>query len=151
MRTGANILWFVLGGWAMALLWWIAAALMAVSIIGLPWARACWEIGLLSLAPFGREVVSHHELVGESSAGLSALRLIGNIIWFPLGLVLAISHLLHAVVMFVTIIGIPFGLQDLKLAGLSLFPVGKRVVTVELAQAARAAGAREQLAPYRRP
>lgn len=150
MRTGANILWFVLGGWAMALMWWAAAVLMALSIIGLPWTRACWEIGLLSLAPFGREVISHAELTGQQSGGLAAVRLIANILWLPLGLVLAIFHLLHAVAMFITIIGIPFGLQDLKLAALSLAPVGKRVVTVELADAARAAGARDQIDRIRR-
>lgn len=151
MRTGANVLWFLLGGWALALLWWLAAAIMAISIIGLPWTRACWEIGLLSLAPFGRDVVSHAELTGESSAGLKAFRLIANIIWLPLGLVLAVAHLAHAVLMFITIIGIPFGLQDIKLAGISLFPVGKRVVTKELREAARVANAQDQLAAYRQP
>lgn len=151
MRTGANILWFLLGGWVLALMWWVAAAIMAVSIIGLPWTRACWEIGLLSLAPFGRDVVSHSELTGQSNAGLQAFRLIANIIWLPLGLVLAIAHLAHAVLMFITIIGIPLGLQDIKLAGISLFPVGKRVVSKELMEAARTANAQDRLAMHRKP
>ncbi|MBO9193461.1 YccF family protein [Rhizobium sp. 16-449-1b] len=149
MRTGANFLWFILGGWALALMWWFAAALMTISIIGLPWARACWEIGLLSLWPFGRDVVSHAELTGKSSAGLTLFRLIANIIWLPFGVMLAISHVLHGCLMFVTIIGIPLGLQDFKLAGISLFPVGKRVVTKELMAAARSANAQAQLAALR--
>lgn len=150
MRTGANILWFLLGGWALGLGWWFAAVVMAISIIGLPWARACFEIGKLSFAPFGRDVVSHAELVGGSSVGLGAFRFLANLLWLPFGLMLAISHLLHGCLMFVTIIGIPLALQDFKLAGISLFPVGKRVVTVELAEAARRANASADLAAWRR-
>jgi uncharacterized membrane protein YccF (DUF307 family) len=149
MRTGANFLWFIFGGWALALMWWFAAAFMTVSIIGLPWARACWEIGLLSLWPFGRDVVSHAELTGKSSAGLTAFRIIANILWLPFGVLLAIGHIAHGCLMFMTIIGIPLGIQDFKLAGISLFPVGKRVVTKELMQAARSANAQAQLAAFR--
>lgn len=149
MRAGANFLWFILGGWALALMWWIAAAFMTVSIIGLPWARACWEIGLLSLWPFGRDVVSHSELTGKSSTGLTAFRLIANVIWLPFGIILAMAHVFHGCLMFMTLIGIPLGIQDFKLAGISLFPVGKRVVTKELMDAARAANAQAQLAAYR--
>jgi uncharacterized membrane protein YccF (DUF307 family) len=149
MRTGANFLWFIFGGWALALIWWLAAAFMTVSIIGLPWARACWEIGLLSLWPFGRDVVSHAELTGKSSAGLTAFRIIANILWLPFGVLLAIGHIAHGCLMFMTIIGIPLGIQDFKLAGISLFPVGKRIVTKELMQAARSANAQAQLAAFR--
>jgi uncharacterized membrane protein YccF (DUF307 family) len=139
MRIFLNILWFVLGGWAMGLVWLLAALIMAITIIGLPWARACWEIGILSFAPFGREAVWVSDLRHPNS-GMSFLRLLGNVLWFPLGLVLAIGHITHGVAMFVTIIGIPFALQDLKLAELSLFPVGRRVVNQEEAEAARVAG-----------
>ncbi|MGV2075035.1 MULTISPECIES: YccF domain-containing protein [unclassified Rhizobium] len=104
---------------------------------------------MLSLWPFGRDVVSHAELTGKSSAGLTIFRLIANIIWLPFGVILAISHVLHGCLMFVTIIGIPLGLQDFKLAGISLFPVGKRVVTKELMAAARSANAQAQLAALR--
>ncbi|MFG1461725.1 YccF family protein [Xanthobacter sp. DSM 24535] len=150
MRTGANILWFLLGGWILALIWWAAAVLMTISIIGLPWARACWEIGLMNLMPFGRDVISHSELTGSSSAGLKIFRLLANIIWLPLGLILAVAHIIHGCLMFITIIGIPLGLQDFKLAGISLFPVGKRVVSKELLTAARTANAQDQLASYRK-
>jgi len=82
---------------------------------------------------------------------MGILRLLANIIWLPFGLVLAVGHLAHAVVMACTIIGIPFAIQDLKLAGISLFPVGKRVVSTELAQAARNANAAIQVGTIRRP
>ena len=151
MKTGLNILWFLLGGWLLGLVWYLAAIVMTLSIIGLPWARACWEIGTLNLAPFGREVISDAELVGGESMPMGIFRLLANIIWLPFGLVLAVGHLAHAVVMACTIIGIPFAIQALKLAGISLFPVGKRVVSTELAQAARAANAAAQVGTIRRP
>ena len=150
MRTGANILWFILGGWLLAIFWWVSAIIMTVSVIGLPWARACWEIGKMSLMPFGREVVSHAELTGQQGLGWGAFRFIANLLWLPLGLILAFSHVVHGCLMFITIIGIPLGIQDFKLAGISLFPVGKRVVSVELAKVARKAKSAAQLGTYRK-
>ena len=150
MKTGANILWFLLGGWFMALIWAFGALVMALSVVGLPWTRACWEIASLSLAPFGRDVVSHSELGGGSSVPIGAFRFLANLLWLPFGLVLSVSHLVHGVLMFVTVIGIPLGLQDFKLAGISLFPVGKRVVSLELARTAREENAKTELASYRR-
>ena len=149
MRTGANILWFILGGWLLAIFWWVAAAVMAISVIGLPWARACWEIGIMNLMPFGRDVVSYSELSGRRSIGWGAFRIIANLLWLPFGILLAVSHVIHGVLMFITIIGIPLALQDFKLAGISLFPVGKRVVTNELLRAARTANAAAALQAYR--
>lgn len=150
MRTGANILWFILGGWILALFWFIAAILMAISIVGIPWARACWEIGVLSLMPFGREVIKATELTGKSAGVLGPLRMIGNLIWLPLGVILAVCHVLHGTMMFCTIVGIPLAIQDFKLAGISLFPLGRRVVSIELANEARLANAREKLAGFRK-
>jgi uncharacterized membrane protein YccF (DUF307 family) len=150
MKLGANILWFLLGGWLLGLIWFAAAIVMTLSIIGLPWARACWEIALLSFAPFGREVISDAELTGSEPMPLGLLRLLANLIWLPFGVILCIGHLAHAVLMVCTIIGIPFALQDLKLAGISLFPVGKRVVPTEVADAARAANAANRVAQVRR-
>jgi len=145
LTFAANILWFIFGGWFMGLAWWLAAILMAVSVIGLPWTRACFEIGLMSFAPFGSDVVSVAELSGDSNPVGEGFVLIANIIWFPLGLILAVIHLAHGVAAFCTIIGIPFALQDFKLAGLSLFPVGKRVVSNELAEAARMTNAYQEI------
>jgi uncharacterized membrane protein YccF (DUF307 family) len=149
MRTGANILWFLLGGWLLGPLWYLSAVVMTVSIIGIPWSRACWEMGTMSLMPFGREVVSHTELTGQSAGAMGILRLIANLIWLPFGFVLSLAHVVHGCIMFCTIIGIPLALQDFKLAGISLFPVGKRVVSKELAEVARNTNAQAQLARFR--
>ena len=116
-----NILWLIFGGLAAALAWVIAAAIMAITIIGLPWAFAAMRIALYTLLPFG------HEIRSRPDSGM--LSLLGNIIWFVLaGWWLAIGHLILAVALAITIIGIPFAWAHLKLAGASLFPVGKEIV-----------------------
>ena len=150
MRTIANILWFLLGGWALGLAWYLSAIVMAISIIGIPWSRACWEIGTTSLMPFGREVVSYTELTGRPGGAMGIARFFANLLWFPFGAVLAVGHVLHGCVMFCTIICIPIAIQDFKLAEISLFPVGKRVVSKELAGAARVANAQAHLSRFRR-
>jgi uncharacterized membrane protein YccF (DUF307 family) len=103
----------------------------------------------MSLMPFGRDVVSHTELTGKGGGVLTPLRLIANLLWLPFGFTLALAHVLHGCLMFCTIIGIPLALQDFKLAGISLFPVGKRVVSKELAEVARTTNATAKLASYR--
>lgn len=123
-----NLLWLLLGGFWMAIGWYLAGILMAITIIGIPWTRACFVLGNLSLWPFGKEVVDRRHVSGED-IGTGALGLVGNIIWFVLaGVWLAIGHLLAAVANFITIIGIPFALQHLKLATLALAPIGKSVI-----------------------
>jgi uncharacterized membrane protein YccF (DUF307 family) len=116
-----NILWLIFGGLAAALAWVIAAVIMAITIIGLPWAFAALRIALYSLLPFG------HEIRSRPDAGV--LSLLGNIIWFVLaGWWLALGHLILAVALALTIIGIPFAWAHLKLAGASLAPVGTEIV-----------------------
>ncbi len=139
MRTLGNLLWFILGGLFLGLGWYIAGVLMICTIVGIPWARACFVMGGFALWPFGREAIDRRQLTGQADAGTGALGVVGNVLWFVLaGLWLAIGHLVSAVACFVTIIGIPFALQHLKLAGISLAPIGKVVVTAEEAIAARA-------------
>ncbi len=124
-----NILWLVLGGFWMALGWYLSGVIMFVTIIGIPWGRSCFVIGTLSLWPFGKEVVNRELVTGREDLGTGGLGLLGNIIWFVLaGIWLAIGHILAAALNFVTIIGIPFGFQHLKLAMLAMAPVGKTVV-----------------------
>ncbi len=123
-----NVLWLLLGGLWMGIGWYLAGVLMAITIIGIPWTRACFVLGNLSFWPFGKEVVDRRFVSGPD-IGTGAMGLVGNIIWFVLaGVWLAIGHLLAAVANFVTIIGIPFALQHLKLAGLALAPIGKTVI-----------------------
>lgn len=113
----------------MALGWWLAGLVAAITIVGLPWARACFVIGNFSLWPFGREARSRAEITGHGDLGTGPLGLLGNVVWFLLaGWWLAIGHLGSALACFVTIIGIPFGLQHIKLALIALAPIGLQVV-----------------------
>ncbi|HHC6572664.1 TPA: YccF domain-containing protein [Vibrio parahaemolyticus] len=138
MRTLGNIIWFLFGGVFMGLLWWLFGILAFISIIGIPWGRACFVMGNFSFFPFGKEAVSRDELTNEMDIGTSPLGVVGNVLWFVFaGLWLAIGHILSAAACFVTIIGIPFALQHLKLAVISLAPIGKTVVTSEEAAIAR--------------
>lgn len=127
----------------MGLVWFIFGILAFVTIVGIPWGRACFVIGKLSFFPFGREVISRKDLKGCKDIGTGFLGSVGNIIWFIFaGLWLAIGHLLSAITCFITILGIPFGLQHLKLAGIALAPVGKTVVRKEVAKIAMEESAR---------
>jgi uncharacterized membrane protein YccF (DUF307 family) len=146
MRTLGNLIWLVLGGFWMAVGWWFVGLLMALSIVGLPWARACFVIGNLCLLPFGREAIDRRELTGRDDLGTGPIGFVGNVLWFIFaGLWLAIGHVLSAVACFVTIIGIPFGIQHLKLAACALAPVGKTVVDSHIAEEARRRNARSWL------
>lgn len=108
--------------------WFVSAFFMLISIIGIPWARAAFNIGLLNLWPFGSEVMNRKKTTGYD-IGTSPLGLLGNIVWFVFaGWWLALVHLFWALVLGVTIIGIPFALQHFKLAGISLAPIGKAIV-----------------------
>lgn len=151
LRFLLNILWFVLGGLIAGLGWFLAGAIAAVTIIGLPWAFACFRIGAYTLWPFGREVVQVSDLTGRPAGAMSVLRFIGNVIWFvPLGFILLVIHLVAAFACFITIIGIPFGWAHLKLASASIFPLGQRIVSSDVAGLARRQGAAAALAGWRR-
>lgn len=129
MSTLGNILWFIFGGWWMGLGWWLAGLLGAVTVVGLPWAKACFVIGQFAFLPFGKEAVSRDQVTGKDDIGTGALGMVGNILWFIFaGLWLAIGHVATALALFLTIIGIPFGIQHLKLAVLALAPIGKKIV-----------------------
>jgi uncharacterized membrane protein YccF (DUF307 family) len=126
MRLLGNLLWLLFGGLATGLGWWVAGLLAAVTIIGIPFAIAAFRIGTFTFWPFGREVVDRP----ERDQARRLLILVGNIVWILLGgLWLALAHLFFALLLAITIIGIPFALQHLKLAQLSLTPYGKMIVT----------------------
>ncbi len=138
LRTLGNIIWFLCGGIVMGLAWWLVGVLAFISIIGIPWGRACFVIGNFSFWPFGYEAISRDELTDQTDIGTSGFGVLGNIIWFILaGFWLAVGHILSAVACFITIIGIPFALQHLKLAVISLAPIGQTVVPIEEAARAR--------------
>ena len=122
MRLLLNVLWFVLGGWISGSLWLLAGAVLAITVIGLPWTPAAFRIASFSYWPFGRIVIDR-----DSSVPSGCL----NVLWLVLaGWWLALHHLVLAAALAVTIIGIPFAWQHVKLALLSLTPVGKAVVEV---------------------
>ena len=124
-----NLLWIVCGGFYMAVGWIVAAVIMAITIIGLPWARAAFNIASYALLPFGRKAVSRADHLGTHDIGTGPFGLLGNIIWLVLaGWWLALGHLVTAVLLAITIIGIPFAWAHLKLAGIALWPIGKVIV-----------------------
>lgn len=146
-----NVLWILFGGLIMALGWLLAAIIMAITIIGLPWTRACFNIALFALWPFGQEAVSRELLYGKEDIGTGAFGFIGNVIWFVLaGFWLALGHVGAAILCAVTIIGIPFAIAHLKLAGLALAPIGKAIVSKDVADEARRRAAETQLNSLRK-
>jgi len=150
MRAIGNFLWFILGGFLMGLAWSIIGVLACISIVGIPWGKACFVIAQFSFFPFGKEAVNRRELSQEEDVGTGVLGAVGNILWFVFaGIWLAIGHVFFALSSFLTIIGIPFGIQHLKLAGISLAPIGKTVVPKEVATAAREANAQNAIAELR--
>jgi len=129
MTLIGNLIWFIFGGFLMGVGWFITGLICFVSIIGIPWGRACFMLGGFCLWPFGREVVSRRYVTGREDIGTGPLGFVGNVIWFLVaGIWLALGHLFSALLCFITIIGIPFGFQHLKLVGATLAPIGKTVV-----------------------
>ena len=133
IRLILNVLWIVTGGIWMAALWLLAAILMVITIIGIPWARAAFNIAVYTLFPFGTAAVSRQVLTGREDTGTGPLGVIGNIIWLVLaGWWLAIGHVIAAILLAITIIGIPFAWAHLKLAGIALWPIGKTIVPIDI-------------------
>ncbi len=127
-----NILWLVFGGVWMAVGWVTAAFIMAITIVGLPWTWAALNIASYTLLPFGRKAVSRAEYSGCHDIGTGPLGLLGNVIWLVLaGWWLALAHVVTAILLAVTIIGIPFAWAHLKLAGIALWPIGKEIVPAD--------------------
>ena len=120
MSCLGNLIWMIFGGLLGAISWFLAGCLWCVTIIGIPIGLQCFKFASLSLAPFGKEVV-------YSGSGVSLLL---NILWLIFsGIPLAIAHLMSAILLTITIIGIPFAKQSLKLAGLASMPFGATIVS----------------------
>lgn len=118
MSLLGNLVWIIFGGLISTLGWALAGILLCITVIGIPFGMQCFKIAGLTLAPFGKEVT-----LGEFGAG----GLLGNILWIVfLGWELCILHLTAAVLLGITIVGLPFAKQHLKLAGLALIPFGAR-------------------------
>lgn len=128
LRLILNVLWLLCGGAASAMAWFIGGGILAITIVGLPWSFAAWRIAIYTLWPFGREVVWRDQATGREDIGTGAIGILMNVVWFLLaGWWIALSHVVVAIVEFVTIIGIPFALKDLELAKLAMAPVGRTI------------------------
>ncbi len=120
MKTIGNILWLLLVGWHTAVAWLVLGLLLLLPVVTIPFAVQCFKFAGFSLWPFGRVAVK-----STATPGASAL---GNILWFLPGLVLAVGYFLGGVILCITIIGIPFGIQAFKFAALALSPFGRVIV-----------------------
>ena len=128
MRLILNVIWLIFGGFWLALGYLVAAIICFVLIVTIPFGFASLRIASFALWPFGRTIVD--------KPGDRPFALVGNIIWCVLfGIWLAIGHVLSAIAMAITIIGIPLALANLKLVPISLLPLGKDIVRVDDARA----------------
>jgi len=146
MRTVLNILNFVLGGFATTLSWLFATLVSIVVIFTLPLTRSCWEITKLSFVPYGNEAIHVDELEpGNKNILMNTGGTLLNILWLIFfGWWLCLMHIAVGITQCITIIGIPVGIANFKIAAIALWPVGRRVVAVEVAQAARESNARRR-------
>lgn len=146
MRAVLNILNFIMGGFATTLAWLLATIVSIVFIITLPLTRSCWEITKLSLLPYGNEPIHVDELNPNNKNNLmNTGGTLLNIFWIIFfGWWLCVMHIAIGIAQCVTLIGIPVGIANFKIAAIALWPVGRRVVSVETAQAARDASAQRR-------
>lgn len=120
MSCLGNLIWIICGGLINALGWIGIGLVWCITIVGIPVGLQCFKMASLQFAPFGKEVVTKND---------SSLNLLFNILWIIFGgLEMCIANLISAFLLCITIIGIPFAKQSLKLAKLSLMPFGKEVV-----------------------
>ncbi|HJN06987.1 MAG TPA: YccF domain-containing protein [Bacteroidales bacterium] len=123
MKFLGNIIWLLFGGFAIALEYFVASMFLLITIIGIPFALQTMKLGILALWPFGSEVV-------QSNPPSGCLTTFMNILWFFIGgFWILLTHLFFGVLLFITIIGIPWAQQHFKLAGLALTPFGRDIVT----------------------
>ena len=119
MKFLGNIVWLILGGMVIAIVYYIVGFLFCLTIIGIPFGFQLFKFGTFSLWPFGTQIIE-----GKDSIGCTNLFM--NILWIILGWwEIALMHLFFGFILCITIIGIPFGMQHFKMAGLSLLPFGK--------------------------
>lgn len=119
MSVLGNIIWLIFGGFFAGLGYIIGGLFLCLTIIGIPFGVQSIKLGLATFTPFGKEIV-------EGPNANSPLRLLFNVVWlFLFGWEIALAHLTGAILLGITIIGIPFALQHIKLIPLSLLPFGR--------------------------
>ncbi len=122
MKFLGNIIWLIFGGLESAIGYFTASLSLAITIVGIPWALQTFKIGLLCLWPFGAKVTK-----GDCPPG--CLRIPLNLLWIICGgFVACLCHIVFGILLSITIIGLPWGKQHFKMAGLSLTPFGRNIV-----------------------
>ena len=123
MSSLGNILWFLLGGFIIFILYLIGSLILMITIVGIPFGIQTLKMSSLAISPFGRTAV-------QSQRSGGCLHIIMNVIWILFaGIELAITHLVLALLCAITIVGIPFAIQHVKLAKLSLVPFGMDIIS----------------------
>jgi uncharacterized membrane protein YccF (DUF307 family) len=123
MNFFGNLIWLIFGGLVIAIEYLIGSIILMITIVGIPFGIQTLKMASLSLWPFGRYTVVHLRASG-------CLYIIMNIIWLLTGgLWIAITHAIFGVILCMTIIGIPFGLQHFKLTAIALSPFGRDIVS----------------------
>lgn len=126
MRIFGNIIWLIFGGIESALAYFTSGLAMMLTIIGIPFGLQSFKIGIYVLWPFGQKVVLDKEQHG-------CLHTAMNILWFFLGgFWICCIHILFGALLYITIIGIPFGNKQFELVGLALHPFGRKVVPTDM-------------------
>jgi len=122
MNLLGNIIWVIFGGLLVALEYFVAGLLLCLTIVGIPFGYQAFKIGLLALLPFGQTSVVDHQTYG-------CLSTLMNILWILVGGIwIALTHLVFGLLLCITIVGIPFGLQHFKLMTMALTPFGRDIV-----------------------
>jgi uncharacterized membrane protein YccF (DUF307 family) len=122
MNLLGNIIWLLFGGLMAALGYWVGGVILCITIIGIPWGIQCFKLAGLVLWPFGQKVISDSNDTG-------CLSILFNIIWIIAGgFYTAVVHIFMGILLFITIVGIPWARQHFKLVEISLMPFGKKIV-----------------------
>lgn len=122
MNFIGNVIWLIFGGLATAPGYLFGGIILCITVVGIPWGLQCFKIAGLVLWPFGRQVVNN-------TGGIGCLSLFCNIVWLLCGgLYTAVVHISFGVILFITIVGIPFARQHFKLVEISLMPFGKTII-----------------------
>ena len=121
MSLLGNIIWLIFGGFLSGLAYIVGGLGLCLTIVGIPFGIQSMKLGVATFAPFGKELVEHED-------ANSPLRIIFNVLWLIFfGWEIAIAHLVHAVILAITIIGIPFAKQHIKLIPMALLPLGREL------------------------
>lgn len=123
MKALGNLVWLVFGGLGIAIEYLISSVFLMITIIGIPFGIQTLKLATMAIWPFGQEAV-------HKSTGSGCLNLLMNVIWFFVGgLWIALTHVLFGIILCITVIGIPFGMQHFKMVGLALSPFGREVIS----------------------